>query len=58
MEAIKNVINNIIRSVLTALYQPFWVAILLATVSMFIFLYVKEYEWSINNVLPNVLHVW
>lgn len=58
MEVIKNVINNIIRSVLTALYQPFWAAILLATVSMFIFLYAKEHGWNINNFLPNVLRVW
>lgn len=58
MELIKNVINNIIRSVLTALYQPFWAAILLAIVSMFVFLYAKEHEWNINNFLPNMLRVW
>lgn len=58
MEVIKNVINNIIRSVLTALYQPFWAAILLAIVSMFVFLYARDHEWNINNFLPNMLRVW
>lgn len=58
MEIIQQVINSIIRSVLTALYEPFWAALLLALVGMFVFLYAKEHHWRINNFLPQMAHVW
>ena len=58
MEIIQQVINSIIRSVLTALYEPIWAALLLALVGMFVFLYAKEHHWRINNFLPQMAHVW
>ena len=35
IETIQQILNNIIRSVLAALYQSFWAALLLAGVSIF-----------------------
>jgi hypothetical protein len=58
METIQQVLNSIIRNVLTALYQPFWAALLLAGVSMFAFLYAKEHDWKNNNFLPQMIRVW
>ena len=58
METIQQALCNIIRSVLTALYEPFWAALLLAVVGMFVFLYAKEHHWKINNFLPQMAHVW
>ena len=58
METIQQALCSIIRSVLTALYEPFWAALLLAVVGMFVFLYAKEHHWEINNFLPQMVHVW
>lgn len=58
METVQQVLCKIIRSVLTALYEPFWAALLLAVVSMFAFLYAKEHHWKINNFLSQMAHVW
>ena len=58
METVQQVLCKIIRSVLTALYEPFWAALLLAVVSMFAFLYAKEHDWKINNFLSQMAHVW
>ena len=58
METIQQVLNSIIRNVLTALYQPFWAALLLAGVSMFAFLYAKEHDWKNDNFLPQMIRVW
>ncbi len=46
-----DIIANIIKSVLTALYQSFLAAVLLAFVSMFVFLYVKEHGWEKGNLI-------
>ena len=40
------ILERIIKSVLTALYQPFGAAVLMAFVSMFVFLYAKEHGWK------------
>lgn len=58
METIQQAFCNIIRSVLTALYESFWAALLLAVVAMFVFLYAKEHHWKINNFLPQMARVW
>lgn len=58
MEIIQQALCNIICSVLSALYQPFWAALLLAVVGMFAFLYAKEHHWNINNFFPQMAHVW
>lgn len=44
MEKIIEVITNIIKDTLTALYQPFGAAVLLAVIAMFIFIYAKEHN--------------
>ena len=49
---------NIIRSVLTALYEPFWAALLLAVVAMFAFLYAKEHGWRKGDFFSKLIHVW
>lgn len=58
METIQQALCSIIRSVLTALYQTFWAALLLAVVTMFAFLYGKEHHWRINNFFPQMAQVW
>ena len=58
METMQQALNNIIRSVLTALYEPFWAALLLAVVVMFIFLYAKEHGWKIGDFFPKLIRVW
>lgn len=52
------IFNKIFYSVLLALYQPFWNAILLAFLVMFLYLYAKEHEWKKNNLLRNIFATW
>ena len=58
METIQQALSSIIRSVLIALYEPFWAALLLAVIAMFAFLYVKEHRWKINEFFPQMIRVW
>ena len=58
METIQQALCNIIRSVLTALYEPFWAVSLLAVVAMFVFLYAKEHGWKKGDFFPKFIHVW
>lgn len=58
METMQQALSNIIRSVLTALYEPFWAALLLAAVAMFAFLYAKEHGWTIKNSFLQLLRAW
>lgn len=51
MNRIIEIITNIIKNVLTALYQPFGAAVLMAFVSMFVFLYAKEHGWKKRSLL-------
>lgn len=37
------IFNKIVYNVLSALYQPFWAAVLLAFLTMFLYLYGKEH---------------
>ena len=53
-----DIVNSIIKNVLTALYQPFWAAMLMAFSSMFVYLYAKEHQWKINDFFENVIKVW
>lgn len=41
-----NIISEIISSVLTAFYQPFWFSLLAAILLMFFYLYAKEHGWK------------
>lgn len=52
------IFNKIFYSVLLALYQPFWNAILLAFLVMFLYLYAKEHEWKKDNLLRNMFATW
>lgn len=52
------IFNKIFYSVLLALYQTFWNAILLAFLVMFLYLYAKEHEWKKNNLLRNMFATW
>lgn len=52
------IFNKVFYSVLLALYQPFWNAILLAFLVMFLYLYAKEHEWKKNNLLRNMFATW
>ena len=47
----ENIIRNIIKNVLTALYQPFGAAVLLAFVAMFVFIYAKEHNWKKKDLI-------
>lgn len=40
------VLNKIAYNVLSVLYQPFLVAVLLAFLAMFLYLYGKEHGWK------------
>ncbi len=51
MDKAKEMITKIIREVLTALYQPFGAAVLLAFVAMFVFIYAKEHNWQKKNLI-------
>ena len=58
MDTIQQALNSVIRSVLIALYQPLWAALLLAGVAMFVFIYSKEHSWTINNFFSQMVRVW
>ena len=52
------IFNKIAYNVLSALYQPFWAAVLLAFLIMFLYLYGKEHGWKKNNFIRNMLGTW
>ncbi len=41
-----DILNKILTNVLTALYQPFWFAVVLSILFMFFYLYAKEHGWK------------
>ena len=51
-------LNKIAYNVLSALYQPFWAAVLLAFLTMFLYLYGKEHGWKKNNFIRNMFATW
>lgn len=52
------IFNKIAYNVLSALYQPFWAAVLLAFLTMFLYLYGKEHGWKKNNFIRNMFGTW
>lgn len=58
MEKIFEIITKIINNVLTALYQPFGAAVLLAFVAMFVFIYAKEHNWQKKELVKNICSTW
>lgn len=41
-----DLLNTILKNVLTALYQPFWFAVVLSILFMFFYLYAKDHGWK------------
>lgn len=58
MDSAIKIIKNVIEDILTAIYQPFWAAVLLAFVAMFIFMYAKEHNWQKKDLVKNILSTW
>lgn len=58
MDKANDIITNIIKEVLTALYQPFGAAVLMAFVSMFVFLYAREHGWKKRSLIKNIFGTW
>ena len=58
MDKANDIITNIIKEVLTALYQPFGAAVLMAFVSMFVFLYAREHGWKKGSLIKNIFGTW
>lgn len=54
MDKANEIITNIIKEVLTALYQPFGAVVLMAFVSMFVFLYAREHGWKKGSLIKNI----
>ena len=52
------IFNKIAYNVLSALYQPFWAAVLLAFLAMFLYLYAKEHEWKKNDFVRKMFATW
>lgn len=52
------IFNKIAYNVLSALYQPFWAAVLLAFFAMFLYLYAKEHGWKKNDFVRNMFATW
>lgn len=44
-----DLLNSILTNVLTALYQPFWFAVILSILFMFFWMYAREHGWK-NSV--------
>ena len=58
MDKANDIITNIIKEVLTALYQPFGAAVLMAFVSMFVFLYAREHGWKKGSLIKKIFGTW
>lgn len=58
MHAFIQILKTMITDVLTALYLPFFNAVLIAFLAMFVYLYAKEHHWHKHNVVKNVLRTW
>lgn len=58
MGKIIEIFNRIAYNVLSALYQPFWAAVLLAFLAMFLYLYGREHGWKKNNFIRNMFETW
>ena len=54
----QQIVEKIIRNVVMALYQPFWGAILMAFMSMFLYLYSKEHGWKGINLFIQPINSW
>ena len=58
MHSLIQILQTIIYDVMTALYLPFFNAVLIAFLGMFVYLYGKEHHWHKNNVIKKTLSTW
>lgn len=58
MELFQQITASILYDVLMALYQPFWGAVCMAFLFMFLFLYGKEKGWSLSDCFPKMIQTW
>ena len=42
----RKIITSILSNILTAIYQPFWFALLAAILLMFLYLFAREHGWK------------
>ena len=52
------VLKTIIYDVLSTLYKPFWAALLLSCMFMFLYQYAKEHGWGKENIVRKVFLTW
>lgn len=53
-----DILNKIVYNTLLALYQPFWAAIFLSFLFMFLYLYAKEHKWKKENIVYDIFSTW
>lgn len=54
----KEIFDKITYNVLSALYQPFWAAILISFLFMFLYLYVEEHGWKKSDCIRKIFATW
>lgn len=52
------VLKTIIYDVFSTLYKPFWAALLLSFMFMFLYQYAKEHGWGKENIVRKVFLTW
>lgn len=57
-QEIAKVLEQVFKDVLTALYQPFWAAVLLAYLFMFLYLYGREHGWRKTEWIRRMFKIW
>lgn len=55
---ILEILSKIVYNTLLALYQPFWAAIFLSFLFMFLYLYAREHKWKKENIVYDVFYTW
>mgnify|MGYP006918635454 FL=1 len=58
MNRMMEVLSKTVYNVLSALYQPFWAAVLFAFFFMFLYVYAKEHKWKKSNFIQNMFVTW
>ena len=53
-----NVFEKILKNVLAALYKPFWAAMLIAFLAMYLYLYCKQNKWKPVEVFKKSIELW
>ena len=53
-----DILQKILKNVLAALYRPFWAAILISFLAMYLYLYCKKNKWKTFEALKKSIGVW